>query len=307
KKITCLFLSASHAHHLYELALSVDLVLLDSLVKCLERHYNKTVSDLLCHVVPLHRHPDLVGACADLVNSEWQRSRAARIHSLEKSCDGFPVCLVLVSRADQLLGHARLSLVVGQPRSLFVETVVVSREPRGKGYGRRMMEATERYARSRGFWRLCLTTHDKQHFYAHLGFVLSEPVQNAGSMTTFMPMEVLQRFSRPPATSGEGDESGLNQTSSPPPQSPPLAPIAPFLNPPLSPQATPLAPFQLMPTLLAPPPPSPANHLPPPPPRPPPPSGLKTLGSKDPPGQTLLETLYRDLKGQPIYWMKKEL
>ncbi|XP_058855926.1 N-alpha-acetyltransferase 80-like [Acipenser ruthenus] len=266
-------------------------------------------------VVPLHRRPDLVGACADLVNSEWQRSRAARIHSLEKSCDGFPVCLVMVSRADQLLGHARLSLVVGQPRSLFVETVVVSRELRGKGYGRRMMEATERYARSRGFWRLCLTTHDKQHFYAHLGFVLSEPVQNAGSMTTFMPMEVLQRFSRPPATSGEGDESGLNQTSSPPPQSPPLAPPAPFLNPPLSPQAPPLAPFQLMPTPLtpppppplAPPPPSPANHLPPPPPRPPPPSGLKTLGSKDPPGQTLLETPYRDLKGQPIYWMKKEL
>lgn len=263
-------------------------------------------------VVPLHRRPDLVGACADLVNSEWQRSRAARIHSLEKSCDGFPVCLVLVSRADQLLGHARLSLVVGQPRSLFVETVVVSRELRGKGYGRRLMEATERYARSRGFWRLCLTTHDKQHFYAHLGFVLSEPVQNAGSMTTFMPMEVLQRFSRPPATSGEGDKSGLNQTYSLPPKSLPLAPPAPFLNPPLS-QAPPLALFQLMPTLsappppLAPPPPSPANHLPPPPPLPPPSSGLKTLGSKDPPGQTLLETPYRDLKGQPIYWMKKEL
>ncbi|MGH0169206.1 UNVERIFIED_CONTAM: hypothetical protein FKN15_056345 [Acipenser sinensis] len=263
----------------------------------------KPMCDAEVTVVPLHRRPDLVGACADLVNSEWQRSRAARIHSLEKSCDGFPVCLVLVSRADQLLGHARLSLVVGQPRSLFVETVVVSRELRGKGYGRRLMEATERYARSRGFWRLCLTTHDKQHFYAHLGFVLSEPVQNAGSMTTFMPMEVLQRFSRPPATSGEGDKSGLNQTSSPPPQSPPLAP---FLNPPLS-QAPPLALFQLMPTLsappppLAPPPPSPANHLPPPP------SGLKTLGSKDPPGQTLLETPYRDLKGQPIYWMKKEL
>ncbi|XP_041130938.1 N-alpha-acetyltransferase 80-like [Polyodon spathula] len=270
-------------------------------------------------VVPLHRRPDLVGACADLVNSEWQRSRAARIHSLEKSCDSFPVCLVLVSRVDQLLGHARLSLVVGQPRSLFVETVVVSRELRGKGYGRRLMEATERYARSRGFWRLCLTTHDKQHFYAHLGFVLSEPVQNAGSMTTFMPMEVLQRFSQPPSTGREGDKLGLNRTSSPsrtahaspPPQSPPLAPPASFLNPPLSPQAPPLAPFQLMPALLAPPPPlapPPAPHLSLTPPPPPPPLGLKTLGSQDPPaGQTLLETPYRDHKGQPIYWMKKEL
>ncbi|MBN3279534.1 NAT6 acetyltransferase, partial [Polyodon spathula] len=129
------------------------------------------------------------------------------------------------------------------------------------------MEATERYARSRGFWRLCLTTHDKQHFYAHLGFVLSEPVQNAGSMTTFMPMEVLQRFSQPPSTGREGDKLGLNRTSSP---SPP--------------------------------------HLSLTPPPPPPPLGLKTLGSQDPPaGQTLLETPYRDHKGQPIYWMKKEL
>ncbi|XP_041081416.1 N-alpha-acetyltransferase 80-like, partial [Polyodon spathula] len=241
KKITCLFLSASNAHHLYELALLVDLVLLDILVKCLERHYNKIVSDLLCKacpcrgcrcdakvaVVPLQRRSDLVGACADLASSEWQRSRAARIHSLEKFCDGFPVCLVLVSQADQLLGHARLSLVVSQPRSIFVEMVVVSRELREKGYGCRLMEATERYARSRGFWRLWLITHDKQHFYAHLGFVLSEPVQNAGSVTTFMPKEVLQRFSRPPATGREGEELGLNRMSSPPPV-PPLAPLPPF-------------------------------------------------------------------------------
>ncbi|KAJ8370826.1 hypothetical protein SKAU_G00108540, partial [Synaphobranchus kaupii] len=139
--------------------------------------------------VPLHRRPDLVEACADLVNTEWQRSLGARIHALQKSCQEFPVCLMLIQgtgREEELLGHARLSLVVGRGSSLFVESVVVSKARRGKGYGRILMEETERYARARGFRRLCLTTHDKQHFYAHLGYVLSQPVQNAGSMTTFV-------------------------------------------------------------------------------------------------------------------------
>ncbi|CDQ85466.1 unnamed protein product [Oncorhynchus mykiss] len=62
------------------------------------------------------------------------------------------------------------------------------------------MQETECYAKARGFRRLCLTTHDKQHFYAHLGYVLSMPVQNAGVMASFMPMEVLERFSKLPGT-----------------------------------------------------------------------------------------------------------
>ncbi|XP_044207384.1 N-alpha-acetyltransferase 80 [Thunnus albacares] len=153
-------------------------------------------------VVPIHRRPDLLVPCADLVNSEWQRSQAARVHSLQKSCAEFPVCLVLLQghrETERLLGHVRLSRVVGHSGSLFVESVVVSKAERGKGYGRTLMEETERYAKSRGFKRLCLTTHDKQHFYAHIGYVLSTPVQNAGSMTAFVPMEMLLRFSRMPS------------------------------------------------------------------------------------------------------------
>ncbi|KAJ8394837.1 hypothetical protein AAFF_G00041920 [Aldrovandia affinis] len=155
--------------------------------------------------VPLHRRPDLVEACADLVNAEWQRSRGARVHALQKSCQDFPVCLLLLQGTgdrEQLLGHARLCRVVGHGGSLFVESVVVSKAQRGKGYGRTLMEATERYAQDRGFRRLCLTTHDKQHFYTHLGYVLSRPVQNAGAMTSFVSMEVLQKFSRLPDTEG---------------------------------------------------------------------------------------------------------
>ncbi|KAG7472279.1 hypothetical protein MATL_G00107160 [Megalops atlanticus] len=162
--------------------------------------------------VPLHQRLDLLEACADLVNSEWQRSRGARIHALQKSCHDFPVCLVLLLGSgvgEQLLGHARLSRVVGHSGSLFVESVVVTKAQRGKGYGRTLMEAAERYARARGFRRLCLTTHDKQHFYAHLGYVLSKPVQSAGAMTSFVPMEVLQRFSRLPETEGPSHTGSL--------------------------------------------------------------------------------------------------
>ncbi|KAG7226968.1 hypothetical protein INR49_022286 [Caranx melampygus] len=154
--------------------------------------------DHVC-LIPIHQRPDLLVPCADLVNSEWRRSQAARVHSLQKSSPEFPVCLILLQGhrgAERLLGHARLSRVVGHSSSLFVESVVVSKAERGRGYGRTLMERTERYAKRRGFRRLCLTTHDKQHFYAHLGYVLSTPVQNAGTMTTFVPMEMLLRFSR---------------------------------------------------------------------------------------------------------------
>lgn len=147
----------------------------------------------------------------------------------------------------------------------------MSEAERGKGYGRTLMEKTERYARSRGFKRLCLTTHDKQHFYAHLGYVLSTPVQNAGAMTAFIPMETLLRFSRMPSeetsvqtqtkmhAQGDRDSGGGCAVRSPP-----------------------------------------SFSLPPPPPPPPQCAGQCVV-------QTLTETPYRDAKGLPIYWMHKDI
>ncbi|XP_029290814.1 N-alpha-acetyltransferase 80 [Cottoperca gobio] len=243
--------------------------------------------------VPIHLRPDLLAACADLVNSEWQRSQAARVHSLQKSSAQFPICLVLLQghrETERLLGHARVSQVVGHSTSLFVESVVVSKAERGRGYGRTLMEETERYARSRGFKRLYLTTHDKQHFYAHLGYVLSMPVQNAGAMTTFVPMETLLRFSRLPSEEANTQEQtqtkmdaqvpqgGACVVGSPPPSTlPPPPPCPLFTPPPPPPPSIPLAP-------------------------PPPPQSAGQLVV-----QTLTETPYRDAKGVPIYWMHKDI
>ncbi|XP_044065914.1 N-alpha-acetyltransferase 80 [Siniperca chuatsi] len=254
--------------------------------------------------VPIHRRPDLLVPCADLVNSEWQRSQAARVHSLQKSCPEFPICLVLLQghrETERLVGHARLSRVVGHSSSLFVESVVVSKAERGKGYGRTLMEEIERYAKSRAFKRLCLTTHDKQHFYAHLGYVLSTPVQNAGAMTAFVPMEMLLRFSRMPSEEattekqtrtkmdpqvphGNKDSGGACVVGSPPPTSlPPPPPLPP-------------------PSSISPPsPPPPLPSIPPPPPPPPPQAAGQLVV------QTLTETPYRDAKGVPIYWMHKDI
>ncbi|KAF7646530.1 hypothetical protein LDENG_00185960 [Lucifuga dentata] len=240
--------------------------------------------------IPIHRRPDLLVPCADLVNSEWQRSQAARVHALQKSCPEFPVCLVLLQghrETERLLGHARLSRVVGHSRSLFVESVVVSRAERGKGYGRTLMEETERYTKSRGFKRLCLTTHDKQHFYAHLGYVLSMPVQNAGAMTTFVPMETLLRFSRMPNEEARTRTQTRMDTKIPQRNrdaggvgSPPPSSLPP----------------------LPPPPPPPPSSIGPPPPPPPPPQSIEMQVV-----QTLSQTPYRDAKGVPIFWMHKDI
>ncbi|XP_068196691.1 N-alpha-acetyltransferase 80 [Antennarius striatus] len=270
------------------------------------------------HVVPIHRRPDLLVPCADLVNSEWQRSQTARVHSLQKSCPEFPICLVLIQgrrQSESLLGHARLSRVVGQSGSLFVESVVVSKAERGKGYGRTLMEETERYAKSRGFKRLCLTTHDKQHFYAHIGYVLSTPVQNAGAMTMFVPMEMLLKFSRMPSgetsTQNErrtktdvqvlqADRDSRGGVESPPSSSlPPLPAPLPFPSIP-PPPSIPCPPHTIPP--CAPPPPPPVFSFPSVPPPPPLPQSVVQHIA-----QTLTETPYKDAKGVPIYWMHKDI
>ncbi|XP_069721668.1 N-alpha-acetyltransferase 80 isoform X2 [Phaenicophaeus curvirostris] len=220
-------------------------------------------------LVPLHRRPELLEACAELLGDEWGKSRASRLHRLQRSSDAFPTCLLLLrSRGPdqgpcQLVGHVRLSRVAGRPRDLFVESVVVARALRGQGYGRRLMEATERWARERGFGRLHLTTHDKQHFYAHLGFVLGEPVQNVAFLSPAVPTEVLRLFSAAPGAVAK-----------------PRVPCAP-------------------------PPPHPPPTAPPPPP---PPTVLWARGVlAESCGQSLLETPHRDAKGVPIFWMKKDI
>ncbi|KFV73814.1 N-acetyltransferase 6, partial [Dryobates pubescens] len=228
-------------------------------------------------LVPLHQRPELLEACADLLGEEWGGSRASRLHTLQRSSDAFPACLLLLrSPGPSLGGHVRLSRVAGRPRDLFLESVVVPRALRGRGYGRQLMEATERWARARGFVCLHLTTHDKQHFYAHLGYSLGEPVQSVAFLSPAISTEVLRLFSTPPSTATTTR------------QRVPAAPLPPLLLPAVPP---------------------PPPLLPPAAPPPPPPTtvvwarGVLAESSR----QSLLETPHRDAKGLPIFWMKKNI
>ncbi|XP_039693791.1 N-alpha-acetyltransferase 80 isoform X1 [Pteropus medius] len=223
---------------------------------------------------PVHCRPELLDACADLINEQWPRSRASRLHSLGQSSDNFPLCLMLLSSnptpgaAPIVVGHARLSRVLDQPQSLLVETVVVARALRGRGFGRCLMEGLEVFAQARGFRRLHLTTHDQLNFYAHLGYRLGEPVQGLVFTSRRLPTTLLSAFPRafPPR--------------------PPCNVLSPTA------QAAPRAPK--------------GPSLPPPPPLPEPLTSSSLLPARPLP-QNLLETQYCDLRGCPIFWMEKDI
>ncbi|XP_004625183.1 N-acetyltransferase 6 [Octodon degus] len=223
---------------------------------------------------PVHCRPELMDACADLINDQWPRSRASRLHSLGQSSDTFPLCLLLLSphptsdTAPIVVGHARLSRVLDRPQSLLVETVVVARALRGRGFGRRLMEGLEDFARARGFRKLHLTTHDQLYFYAHLGYRLGEPVQGLVFSSKRLPTSLLRAFPRASIPRPPCMVSNLTTQAAPSsPKGPPLPPPPPL--------------------------PQPLNTLPPPP-----------AGSLP---QNLLETQYQDLRGCPIFWMEKDI
>lgn len=217
---------------------------------------------------PVHCRPELLDACADLINEQWPRSRASRLHSLGQSSDAFPLCLMLLGphptpkATPIVVGHARLSRVLNRPKSLLVETVVVARALRGHGFGRRLMEGLEDFAQARGFHRLHLTTQDQLHFYTHLGYRLGEPVQGLVFASRRLPTTLLSAFSKAPClTFHAALEAPREPSSLPPPPPPPL--------------------------------PKPVTTCPPPPTGPLP--------------QSLLETQYHNLRGCPIFWMEKDI
>ncbi|XP_060060617.1 hyaluronidase-3 isoform X5 [Erinaceus europaeus] len=225
---------------------------------------------------PVHCRPELLDACVDLINEQWPRSRASRLHSLGQSSDTFPLCLMLLGphptpgAAPIVVGHARLSRVLDRPQSLLVETVVVARSLRGRGFGRCLMETLEAFALARGFHRLHLTTHDQQHFYAHLGYQLGEPVQGLVFTSRQLPATLLSAFPRTPAP-----QPHCKAPSLPAPKAAPKALKGLSLPPPPPPLPVPLTPSN----------PPPAGPLP----------------------QTLLETHYQNLRGCPIFWMEKDI
>lgn len=188
----------------------------------------------------LHENKQYIDECADILNEEWKRSKSARLHSLEKSCDSFPTCLILlgnINGVNTVVAHCRLSKVQGKPDSIFVESVVVRKDLRGKGYGKKIMLQTEQFAKRKGITTLYLSTHDKQDFYKHLGYKFCEPIVSFGVNTDNLPEGFLQKF-LPDTTSknnrckdpislstNQGPSVILAPTAPPPPPPPPIGGI----------------------------------------------------------------------------------
>uniref|UniRef100_A0A0A9XG11 N-acetyltransferase 6 n=1 Tax=Lygus hesperus TaxID=30085 RepID=A0A0A9XG11_LYGHE len=127
-------------------------------------------------VLCMHECKHLIIEACNLLNSEWPRSKAARLQSLFMSCDKFPTSLVLVLNDFQVVGHAKLSeITVGGP-DVMVESVIIHKEHRGKGWGKMLMEDVEEYIRRRGKKMLYLSTRGQEGFYEKLGYEVCKPI-----------------------------------------------------------------------------------------------------------------------------------
>ncbi|XP_048733979.1 N-alpha-acetyltransferase 80-like isoform X2 [Ostrea edulis] len=146
--------------------------------------------------------------------------------------NGEEVNLPDIDSANTVVAHSRLSKVHGKTNACLVESVVVRKNLRGKGYGRKIMLETEQYAKRKGMTTLFLSTHDKQDFYKHLGYTFCEPIVSFGVNTDNLPEGFLQRFL--PEVSDEKDISKDTEKkpSIPSPEPPVVAVPAPPPPPP---------------------------------------------------------------------------
>lgn len=171
-------------------------------------------------VVPIHKHPEYMKGCCDLINDEWPRSETARMMTLQASRDGLPTNLILVDGSKHLLGHCKLTPIPSIPESCFVETVVISKAMRGKKLGSFLMRYVEDYCRNTlKLTMLHLSTKGQENFYAKLGYEVCAPVSiyGVGVPRSFKPTTPSNNTENPvPAASVQNG----TQAGPPPPPMP---------------------------------------------------------------------------------------
>lgn len=121
-------------------------------------------------LVKLHDHPEQIESTIKLLNDEWPRNTNARLISLEQSRDSLPISLILIGKDNTLYGHVKLKRNLPNRNSVFLESLVVDRENRGKGLGKLIMNRTESFVKQMGFNEIVLTSIDQVGFYLKLGY-----------------------------------------------------------------------------------------------------------------------------------------
>ncbi|CAL4228466.1 unnamed protein product, partial [Meganyctiphanes norvegica] len=154
-------------------------------------------------LLPLHRNPEYTHECMQILNDQWPRSETLRLRTLSSSSDELPTNLALVKKSSdnnsEVVGHSRINVIPKLDRAVWIESVVIKRDIRGKGYGRVLMEKTEEYARQLNFMWSYLSTHDQQHFYAKLGYSFCPPVTIFGGIAnkSFLPKQFITQVLTP--------------------------------------------------------------------------------------------------------------
>merc|ERR1712226_201125 len=108
-----------------------------------------------------------------IFDSYWPQ--ADRLSWLKRSNERFPLSFVLLNPVCvSVVGHVRLCMIADREDSVYIESVIVASNHRGKGYGSHLMKLTESECNKRGFKEAFLATSDKEAFYAHIGSSVTE-------------------------------------------------------------------------------------------------------------------------------------
>jgi len=135
------------------------------------------------HNAPYDHKESIKTQCCEILNDEWPRSETLRRRSLNSSTDDLPMCLALVQwfyngkeACPCVLGHARLARITAKAEAVWIESVVLHPDLRGKGIGKYLMLIIEEFAKNKGFSEAYLCTIDRQIFYSRCGYSFCEPV-----------------------------------------------------------------------------------------------------------------------------------
>ncbi|EYC25753.1 hypothetical protein Y032_0011g1368 [Ancylostoma ceylanicum] len=205
-------------------------------------------------LTPLCQRQDLNRKCIELLNEfqsgqlhstasypnieEWPRSDGSREHSQAKSCRPTPPMsfLFIEKDTDRLIGHARICLLPNRPTSCWIESVIVAKDLRGQGLGKKLMVAVEAAAKEFAFNEAFLSTDDQVIFYERCGYSKCDPILHSTTATSVFP--VVAKLEEPRVRNHEanpknsaGDDVGVGSlpeaprvltTAPPPPPPPPL-------------------------------------------------------------------------------------
>ena len=152
-------------------------------MKKLEKLKNEFKNLKMLEIIPIHTDiseelkSNLKDQCVAILNEEWPRSETLRYRTLNSSKESLPMCIALVQTPENVvIGHVKLSQIPSHGQAIWIESVVIHPDVRGKGIGKYLMLKTEEFCKAKGFNVAYLCTIDKQVFYSRCGYKFCKPV-----------------------------------------------------------------------------------------------------------------------------------